>query len=75
MAQALANARDEGYEDGLEKGRLEVLDWLQEKYLADDAPARGSKKAQALLQLAREAAEHFQPLVGAAKPKKKAKKL
>lgn len=71
IAQAMADARDDGYEDGLEAGRLEILDWLQAAYIADEGrPDRGSPKGEAILELARDAAAHFKPLVGSAIPKK-----
>lgn len=75
MSQAL-KMREEGFNEGLEKGRQEIIDWLQNAYLKDPAPPRGSVEANAILKLARAAADHFRPRVkGVKKPQdRKAKK-
>lgn len=65
----IKRARDEGYKDGLRKGRIEIIDLLEKKYLAPDAPARGSEKAKAILELTCDISEHLRKL--ARTPKKK----
>lgn len=53
-------ARREGHAEGLAKGRQEILDWLQRAYIDDmGRPDRGSAKAEAILELAREASTYF----------------
>lgn len=65
MTKMVEQARKEGFEDGLEKGRQEILDWLEHAYIkSPDRPDRGTPEAQAILTLARDAAAHFMPLVG-----------
>lgn len=48
---------------GIREGRLQMqnvaLSFLQDKYLSDDAPARGSVEAEAILTLARELNNHL----------------
>ena len=59
-ARELKKARDEGFNEGLQKGRQEILDWLQKAYLEDPGrPDRGTPKAEAILELARDASAHF----------------
>lgn len=59
----MQQVRDEGYQEGLQKGRQEILDWLQEQYLTSPTrPDRGSPKAQALLLLAKDAAAYIRSL-------------
>lgn len=55
----LKRARDEGFDEGLAKGRQEILDWLEAAYLGPDGPDRSSPKGEAILQLARDASQHF----------------
>ena len=65
----------EGFNDGLEKGRLEIIDFLERAYLSDEGrPDRGTPQAAAILELAAHAAEHFRPLVGKGHKKKGRKK-
>ena len=53
-------ARREGFEEGLAKGRQEILDWLEHAYIKDpNRPDRGTPKAEAILELAKDAALHF----------------
>lgn len=52
--------RREGFEEGLKKGRLEIVDWLEHAYIRDEGrPDRGTPKAEAILELARAASLHF----------------
>lgn len=46
-----------GYTTGFERCRVDVLSHLEKKYMADDAPDRGTPEAQAILSLARELSE------------------
>lgn len=56
-------AREEGFNEGLKKGRGEILDFLQYSYLeAPDRPDRGTPKAEAILEVARDAQAHFNPM-------------
>lgn len=55
----LVRVREEGFRDGQKKGRSEILDWLQDAYTGAEAPERGTPEAEAILELAREAAKHF----------------
>ena len=55
----LKRARDEGFDEGLAKGRQEILDWLEAAYLGPKAPDRDSPEGQAILQLAKDASQHF----------------
>lgn len=56
----LERARTEGLEEGLQKGRVEIIDFLEQRYLKDESrPDRGTPGAEAILALAREAHEHF----------------
>lgn len=48
-----------GVEEGFNRGRKLSLDFLQEKYLADDAPDRGTPEANAILTLVRELTQHL----------------
>ena len=64
-AKELKRAHDDGFNEGLAKGRQEILDWLQYAYLDDPGrPDRGTPKAEAILQLAQEASLHFQKKLG-----------
>jgi len=47
-----------GVEEGFNRGRKLSLDYLQEKYLGEDAPDRGTPEANAILTLARELTQH-----------------
>jgi hypothetical protein len=61
FSRDLKKVRDEGFEEGLQKGRQEILDFLEHAYLeAPDRPARSTPEAQAILQVARDASQHFQ---------------
>lgn len=71
LVEDLKRVRDEGFDEGLKKGRQEIVDYLQIAYLADDAPARGTPEAEAILTIAREASKHFRNLV---EPQAKARK-
>lgn len=60
LIEELTKARDEGFDDGIVRGRREILDWLQNAYINDvGRPDRGSPKAQAILEMANAAARHF----------------
>ena len=60
----LARARQEGYNEGLTKGREEIVDWLQNCYINDPGrPDRDSEKGKAILELARDASLHFRSLI------------
>lgn len=48
---------EEAEHRGRVQGRLEILEWLEKKYLAPDAPARKSAAGEAILALASEAAK------------------
>lgn len=61
--------RKEGFDEGLAKGRQEIIDWLEAAYLgAPDRPDRDTPEAKAILKLAEDAAKHFKAKT---KPKKK----
>lgn len=55
----MVKVRREGYEEGLKEGRLEMLNWLQNKYLGDDAPDRDTPEGKAVIALAGEVAKQF----------------
>jgi hypothetical protein len=56
----ITNARKEGFDEGLQKGRQEILDWLENAYLRDPGrPDRGTPKAEAIIELAQAAGMHF----------------
>lgn len=67
----IEQARLEGERDGRKQGHTDLIDWLQERYMAADAPARGSVEANAILKLAREASEHFAALDSRAAKKRR----
>lgn len=71
--QDVDKARAEGMEEGLQRGRAEIIDFLEKAYLEDERrPDRGTPEGNAILDLAREAHEHFvKKLVG---PRKKGRK-
>lgn len=70
----VAKIRREGVEEGLNQGRLEIIEWLENAYIKDSGrPDRGSARGEAILELARDAAAHFMPLA-VRKQVKKAKK-
>lgn len=53
-------AREEGLAEGIQQGRKEILDWLEHAYLRDPGrPDRGTPKAEAILEVARDAHHHF----------------
>lgn len=57
-------ALDVAYREGLKKGRLEVLDFLETAYLkAPDRPDRSTPRGEAILQVARDAAAHFREVM------------
>lgn len=59
-SRELAHAEKIGFERGLEKGRQEILDWLEHAYINDPGrPDRGTPKAEAILELAKAASQHF----------------
>lgn len=55
----IVRVREEGFQEGLAKGRQEILDWLQAAYLGPKAPDRDTPEAAAILSLARDASLHF----------------
>lgn len=58
--QMLRRMREEGFNEGLEKGRQEILDWLENAYLNPSIrPARTTPEAEAIMTLARDAHAHF----------------
>ena len=58
---ALEKAFDDGVAQGRNDERKALLRWLEAEYIdKPDRPDRGSPKGEAILQLAREAMEHFQ---------------
>lgn len=60
VEKAYTEGRNEGFDEGLQKGRQEILDWLQAAYIsAPDRPERGTPKAEAILEMAHAASEHF----------------
>lgn len=60
---AVDDAYKDGFKEGLEKGRQEILEWLEHAYIDDPGrPDRGTPKAEAILELAKAAREHFIPL-------------
>lgn len=61
-AEKFQAAHDVGYEEGLEEGRKEILNWLEKKYIGPEASARGSEEGNAILQLAGQAADHIRSL-------------
>lgn len=63
LVEDLRRVRQEGFQEGVEKGRQEIVDWLQIAYLADDAPERGTPEAEAILTVARDASKHFRDLI------------
>lgn len=62
IRKALEDSRRMGHEEGLQKGRQEILDWLENAYMRDPRPDRGTPLAEAILQMATAAREHFLPL-------------
>lgn len=59
----IEQVRKEGFDEGLAQGRQEILDYLERAYLEDPGrPARGTPKAEAMLEIAHEAAAHFRKL-------------
>jgi hypothetical protein len=63
IKEAIEYAEKMGREEGLQQGRQEILDWLERAYINDPGrPDRGSPKAEAMLELARDAADHFRKL-------------
>ena len=56
----LDKIREEGRIEGLKEGRREILDWLENTYLDDPGrPDRGTPKAEAILELARDAGKYI----------------
>jgi hypothetical protein len=56
----MVKIRQEGFDEGLAKGRHEILDWLEHAYIDDPGrPDRGTPKAEAILELAQAARQHF----------------
>lgn len=62
LKDALGRAQQVGHEEGLKEGRLQILEWLEGKYFADDAPDRGTEEAKAILAVAREAGAYLRGL-------------
>lgn len=59
-SRELDDAYKVGHSDGLAKGRQEILDWLEHAYIHDPGrPDRGTPQADAILELARAAQNHF----------------
>jgi hypothetical protein len=60
VKQALEDAQQVGFQEGLAKGRQEVLDFLEHAYLTDQGrPDRNTPKAEAILEIARAASKHI----------------
>lgn len=60
-SREIKRARDEGFDEGLAKGRQEILDWLEHAYMrAPERPDRNTPKAEAILEMASAASQHFQ---------------
>lgn len=56
----LDKIREEGRVEGLKQGRQEILDWLENAYVDDPGrPDRGTPKAEAILELARDAGKYI----------------
>lgn len=55
----IIRARAEGVAEGRQIARKEAVDWLQHRYLADDAPDRGTPEASAILKLTRELVQYM----------------
>ena len=52
--------REESRIEGLKQGRQEILDWLEFSYVEDPGrPDRGTPKAEAILELARDAGKYI----------------
>lgn len=63
IKDALAQAEEVGHQKGLEQGRQEILHWLEDAYINDvGRPDRGTAKAEAILEIARNAAKHIRKL-------------
>lgn len=60
--QAIKRAEQVGFQKGLERGRREIIDWLQVAYTGPNAPDRGSVEGDAILKLTRDATLHFRGL-------------
>jgi hypothetical protein len=59
----LDHLRYEGYREGLDRGRQDMIDWLQHAYLDDPGrPDRGTPKADAILEVARAGMSHIKSL-------------
>ncbi len=63
---ALASSRDpfqRGMEAGIKEGKRimarDMVTWLEHKYMAPDAPDRGTPEAEAILKLTRELSEEL----------------
>jgi hypothetical protein len=55
--------REEGRQEGVLQGRMEILSWLEKRYLEDEGrPDRDSPEGQAMLKLAREAGQYLRNL-------------
>lgn len=72
FAHDIERAKQEGFDEGLAKGRQEILDWLEHAYIkAPNRPDRGSVEGEAILQLARDASNHFKSQTKSKKGSKK----
>lgn len=54
-----------GVRDGVRMSHGEILSMLEQKYIGPDAPARGTPKAQAILDLAHEIGNHLREKIEA----------
>lgn len=60
MVKELKTAYDEGFDEGIKRGRREILDWLQNAYIEDvGRPDRDTPRALAILDIAKAASKHF----------------
>jgi hypothetical protein len=67
-SRELKRVRDEGFEEGLQKGRQEILDFLEYAYLKSPTqPDRGTPEAEAILKIATDASQHIQSRMKSAK--------
>ena len=63
IKEALRIAEEVGHEAGLDQGRQEILKWIEDCYINDAGrPDRGTPEAEALLEVAKNAAKHISKL-------------
>lgn len=60
--EQIEKIREEGRLEGVQQGRVEILNWLEAKYIGPDQPDRGTPEANAILVLAREASDYLKKL-------------